>query len=251
MPLTNPNKIVTEERLSEFYGQILPYMGGMPDVLANKFSKGDLYSTDEKMIGVWTDGKPLYQKTVTGTMNTALDLSSLDIENVVSINTVGTLSNGNVASIPDGSGMAQVFYYKNGKTLRTDTTNSYYAGYPYTATIQYTKTTDSPISIGVDTDYSTDEKIVGTDTDGSWVYQKTFLVTTASTPTSGWTDVPGWSENITNLSTLVKVDFSGCSYSHRIDYKLNGTKLQFYEFGGLSEVIPVGSKLTLQYTKTS
>lgn len=133
MPLTNPNKVVTEERLSEFYGQILPYMGGMPDVLANKFSKGDLYSTDEKMVGQWTDGKPLYQKTVA--------------------------TGGNVPS---------------GATLIQRTTQT---GYD---TILYTKTTDSPIAIGSDTDYSTDEKIVGTWIDGRPVWQKTYTVSSVT-----------------------------------------------------------------------
>ena len=39
MALSNPNKVVTEERLHEFYGEILPYLGGMPEaVLVN----GDL-----------------------------------------------------------------------------------------------------------------------------------------------------------------------------------------------------------------
>lgn len=33
MSLTNPDKIVTEERLSEFYGQILPYLGGASNTL--------------------------------------------------------------------------------------------------------------------------------------------------------------------------------------------------------------------------
>lgn len=126
MPLTNPNKVVTEERLSEFYGQILPYMGGMPEILANKFSRSDIYSTEEKMIGVWTDSKPLYQKIVT---------------------TGG--------SVPSGA----TLIFRQAMT-----------GYD---AILYTKTTDSPISIGSDTDYSTDEKIVGTWIDGSPVWQKT------------------------------------------------------------------------------
>jgi hypothetical protein len=138
MPLTNPNKVVTEERLSEFYGQILPYMGGMPDVLANKFSKGDLYSTDEKMIGCWVDNRPLYQKTVA--------------------------TGGNVPS---------------GATLIQRTTQT---GYD---TILYTKTTDSPIAIGSDTDYSTDEKIVGTWIDGKLIWQNT--VSTGGNVPSGAT----------------------------------------------------------------
>lgn len=248
MPLTNPNKVVTEERLSEFYGQILPYMGGMPDVLANKFSKGDLYSTNEKMIGCWVDSKPLYMKSF---VETAISSgSSISIPSDIKI--VSSYGSTNDTSLPynyEGSNFISYWYDYSNNRIKFDMGSQ--SNKTVYLTILYTKNSDSPIAIGVDTDYSTTEKIVGTDTDGSWVYQKTFLVTTASTPTSGWTDVPGWSENITNLSKLVKVDFSGCSYSHRIDYKLNGTKLQFYEFGGLSEVIPVGSKLTLQYTKTS
>ena len=66
MSLTNPNKVVTEQRLHDFYEELLPYLGGMPEVLANKFSKGDLYDTTEKMIGKWIDGKPpIHQQLVT------------------------------------------------------------------------------------------------------------------------------------------------------------------------------------------
>ncbi len=43
--------------------------------------------------------------------------------------------------------------------------------------LRYTKTTDSAISIGNETDYSTTEKAVGTWIDGKIVYQKTALVT--------------------------------------------------------------------------
>ena len=38
MSLTNPNKVVTEERLSDFYQSILPYLGGMPDVCGGGFA---------------------------------------------------------------------------------------------------------------------------------------------------------------------------------------------------------------------
>ena len=65
MSLTNPKDVVTEERLKDFYDGIYPYLGGMPEILANKFSRSDIYSTTEKIIGQWIDGKPLYQKIVT------------------------------------------------------------------------------------------------------------------------------------------------------------------------------------------
>ena len=65
MSVQNPERVVTKQDLADFYQCILPYLGGMPDILANKFSKGDMYSTDGKMIGQWIDGKPLYSKTKT------------------------------------------------------------------------------------------------------------------------------------------------------------------------------------------
>ena len=47
---------------------------------------------------------------------------------------------------------------------RANLTNSY-------ITVYYTKTTDSAISIGSDTDYSTEEKIIGTWIDGKPIYR--------------------------------------------------------------------------------
>jgi len=48
---------ITAKNFKEFYERILPYLNG---------AGGNDYSTDEKVIGSWIDGKPLYQKTFTG-----------------------------------------------------------------------------------------------------------------------------------------------------------------------------------------
>ena len=263
MSLTNDQ--ITAKNFEEFLNQLQPYFNPDPIPFMTKFNRSDIYSTDERMIGQWTDGKPLYQKTVTGTMNTALDLSSLYIENVVSINTVGTLSNGNVASIPDGSGMAQVFYYKNAKTLRTDTSNSYYAGYPYTATIQYTKTTDSAISIGVDTDYTTTERVVGTWVDGTTpVYQKTILVndTVANIKTNGISLSVSNLNNILDQKCFIVMD--GARYVlpylvisegnvYSLSYYYDDTAGKFYfDFGDqVTTSLTITGAITVNYTKSS
>lgn len=181
MPLTNPNKIVTEERLSEFYGQILPYMGGMPEMVANKFSKSCIYSTTERMVGQWYNGKPIYQKTVITNTNTTTPMSDIadNVEEVVHLE----------FRCGWKYGSEEAWYYN---TNYKNSDNGFRIGvaykpsmklepmpYSYTnnkeliATLWYTKTTDSPIAIGSDTDYSTDEKIVGTWIDGSPVWQKT------------------------------------------------------------------------------
>lgn len=185
MNLTNPEKTVTEERLNEYHQTILPYLGGMPDILANKFSRADLYSTDEKMIGRWTDGKPLYQKTVDcGALpNNAIKTVNHGITNIdkfVKLTGVaeGMTSDNNwhiVRDLPHVS-VNSINYgilIESDQlkcTIQTASDCSNLHGY---ITLQYTKTTDSSVEIGLDTDYSTTEKIVGTWIDGKPIYQKT------------------------------------------------------------------------------
>jgi len=176
MSLTNPNTVVTEERLNDFYKGILPYMGGMPEMVANKFSKGDLYSTDEKMIGQWIDGKPLYQRTVVinNPLNNWDTIQSYGIENIEHVISV------NDRYWMDNNAWEGSQYYKTTDNitaifLRPGFRLSCVGATPSKVilTIQYTKTTDSAISIGNDTDYSTEEKVVGTWIDKP-LYQRTY-----------------------------------------------------------------------------
>ena len=197
MSLTNPEKVVTEERLSQFYGSILPYLGGMPEAIVNKFSKSDLYSTDEKIIGQWINGKPLYQKLVDcgNAPNTATENSKwynygtgIDHSHLVFAFSVDP--NGWVASLPydiRSNGCVVVSNYCNPLNdhkgyigLHTEKDRSTFHIY---AVVQYTKIADSAISIGSDTDYSTTEKIIGTWVDGKSIYQKTITNITLSSST--------------------------------------------------------------------
>ena len=57
--------------------------------LENKVNSGHVYSTEEKVIGVWTDGKPLYQKNIKGKINvqektTSTVLTDNNIDSLVS-----------------------------------------------------------------------------------------------------------------------------------------------------------------------
>lgn len=177
MSVQNPERVVTKQDLADFYGQILPYLGGMPEILANKFSKSDMYSTDEKMIGQWIDGKPLYAKTVScGTLpnNTAMRVSTgtSNIAMCIVIDGFAISSSLNrIKTFP----MANMDYgYDTANNEIIISTSENYSSYTESyVTINYTKTTDSAISIGNDTDYSTDEKIIGTWIDGRPIWQKT------------------------------------------------------------------------------
>jgi len=180
MSVQNPERLATKQDLADMYQSILPYLGGMPEMVANKFSKGDLYSTEEKMIGQWIDGKPLYQKVV--------NLGNLP--NTTAKSVAHNISNAETIFIKDGFAKTATDDFntlpylrlddsKWGIEVTTNLTNVIIKTYADRSAwigcviLQYTKTTDSAISIGSDTDYSTEEKIVGTWITGEPIYQKT------------------------------------------------------------------------------
>jgi len=250
MSLTNPNKVVTEQRLNEYHNAILPYLGGMPEMVANKFSKGDLYSTEEKMIGQWIDGKPLYQKT--------FEFSSKLVGNGNTwINT--NIPQSTINNIIFGFGKSDNQFYPI--TINCDTyinimhfrnTNIGFNS----ITIQYTKTTDSPISIGSDTDYSTEEKIVGTWIDGKPLYQKTILISSQSAATE---DYPLSNFGITNYDKTIAVWGILPNVGVPIGYYYSNGNYLSANVGSdksLSVAAPTQANnfplyVTLQYTKTT
>lgn len=187
MPLQNPDKIVTEERLAQFYQQILPYLGGMPDVLVNKFNRADLYSTDEKLIGRWIDGKPIYQRVVTGIGDTYQNWNQVVLSSDVNVNQVidaKIISSDRVGI--DGGGFTSIVAAVVESTGTVNLYNSISHTNANTAyALQYTKTTDSAVEIGDDTDYSTTEKIVGTWIDGKPIWQIVRQIETLPKST-GW-----------------------------------------------------------------
>lgn len=274
MSLTNPNTVVTEQRLSEFYQGILPYMGGMPEMLANKFSKGDLYSTEERMIGQWIDGKPLYQRTfekaVTEVNNSvsvyANILAVLSIDKVVSLGGYYISSANAGYSIPIignnsySEGVGTWITDLGTKDLCVLVSNGKYPGIGTAyVTIQYTKTTDSPISIGSDTDYSTEEKIIGTWIDGKPIYQKT--INFGALPNATTREV---AHNISNLGHVV--DIRGTAYTSTGTFMplplmypsnevTNDTMIQVFSdkiiMKNLADRSVYSAYVTLQYTKAN
>lgn len=276
MSLTNPNSVVTEERLSDFYQGILPYLGGMPDILANKFNKSDLYSTDEKIVGQWVDGKPLYQKTIISNPSTSdytIDISELNLETLVDRQAMlsRTMSGGNsqqkdVQYRTENSGYntyGVVCEVRNNTGIQIGI-----SGYNVSEiteiriTLRYTKTTDSPVAIGIDTDYSTTEKIVGTWIDGKPVYQKTFNFGALPNKTTKYLS--------TGLLNCTVIDMDGVCWSSEACFKI-GTFMSnntfenntvFYALTSSNEIritcqtkvnLSVYSNcyITLQYTKNT
>ncbi len=271
MSLTNPNTPVSQQDLQDFYHKLLPYMGGSFGMIANKFSKGDLYSTDEKMIGQWTDGKPLYQKTIVSTLASQPASGTMGIKY---IEIGASVEYGYVAdlTIKDATTYLNAFYVKDDMAtfvkayIRADSalanpntisvSNKAWFDYPCYITVRYTKTTDSPISIGDDTDYSTEEKIVGTWIDGKPIYQKTIDCNRQLIPSGAWTLI----QNITinNVGNLVEanamyVNNSNAPKKYATAFSINpNNTISVNRYAGAdgSDSLPL-VYITIQYTKTT
>lgn len=68
MAIQSDETLVTKGDLKTLYtDKILPYLGGN---MMMQTGVSDYYSEDEKVVGVWIDGKPVYQLTVVGTIPT-------------------------------------------------------------------------------------------------------------------------------------------------------------------------------------
>lgn len=115
---------------------------------------GDIYSFEERQVGVFADGKPLYQKTVlTGALsagNNNITMGLDNPENIVDINIIAFTSNVTAKNIPltyvntgtiSGYGATSDGYnFSTDEVLITlGNDRSFTGGY---ITIQYTKTTD-------------------------------------------------------------------------------------------------------------
>lgn len=267
MSLTNPEKVITEQRLSEFYTQILPYLGGMPEALANKFDKANLYSTDEKIVGCWIDGKPLYQRVlvetnITATGSTEFYLSDANkianCGNYFIVSALGYSSDwsgcgeamGNDYATPINQYMFVITAYSptNGRCWLLRGANGWSN---VIIVIRYTKTTDQPNSfnIGSDTDYSTSEKIVGTWIDGKPLYQKVInglsvSVSQSTSSTDAWKTIT----NISDIDKMISARYYSGSGNDFVEVKASETN------GNKAHMFLSSRTITcaiIQYTKTT
>lgn len=116
---------------------------------------GEVYSTSERIVGTWIDGKPIYQKTVTKTLSITtdktqtsndIDVTSLAIDKLIKIDAFVSGSNFTRYSTDIwGSNMEylfEAFYQNDYKNLRLTINRSTFDGTTAYVTIRYTKTTD-------------------------------------------------------------------------------------------------------------
>jgi len=271
MSLTNDQ--ITAQNFKMFFDEIRPYLNGTPPTYANMFNRSDLYSTDEKIVGCWIDGKPLYQKTFYSSTYTNAEWKVIgtidDFETVVSesgmiVNvTLGFHRYALGCGVYDDNDMHSVLQVNQQGKVIVYARRVNDAWQDVYVTVKYTKTTDTAIKVGTGNDYSTDEQIVGTWIDGKPIYQKTIdcgsfpnnsvknvahgisniknVISISgyakNTNNSYWSDIRLLNDLYPDVNTQVLVDATNIMISCRKNDNGNSGWLQSY--------------CTLQYTKTT
>lgn len=231
-----------------------------------------IYSDEEREVGVWRDGKPLYQKTVycgdfttSGNKSVAHNISNLD--KVVMM--YGTFNEGTTRfPLPIVMWGSAVTYQTR---LAVNNTNVIISrdtaaqSVNLYVTLQYTKTTDTAGS-GIWTTqggyahhYSTSEKVVGTWVDGKPLYEKTLQKTFSTRDQEGNTsyyhgnvDISSDIPNLKHGFVVVDASYYGTYPNER------GFTFGYVEpdgmglvLGTLFERVNFTGYVTVRYTKTT
>lgn len=215
-----------------------------------------IYSEEEREVGVWKDGKPLYQKIMNFDFTVNTNMWALFDDSVSYDTLVGVIPKMKALTASE----EQLMLYGDSDTsprwcLMNDHKLYYYVtnqprkGY---VILQYTKTTDTAGS-GTWTPtgqyakhYSTDEQVIGTWIDGSTLYERTItgFSLTLQSGVAKDTEV-----DISYVSKLISVDALGnddISVLPVAGYKINNT-LQMLGFMNGNVI----NKAVIQYTKTA
>lgn len=211
---------IAAKNFKEFYNFIRPFLNPKNAVINNnKFAWRDVYKNDETIVvGQWTDGRPVYQATRVftspSTANTWTQVLQLgEGKTIIKAEMHLTLANGIVVPL-NWSDVCLVLLNSSG----ADADEDYEAGSvsmlvkdssctecSVFCIVQYTKDSDDgtiELALGITGDYSTSSKIVGSWTDGSAVYQKTYIVNKPLSAVSVWTQ-NNVAHGLTNVSKVI------------------------------------------------
>lgn len=230
-----------------------------------------IYSEEERQIGVWTDGKPLYQKTITvnsvslpATDGVDVLLSAYGINDVEKIIDIKGRDETVNAYIPYLSQSGNTLYLitissDNPLKLRISRNGGAISNQTFVITVQYTKTTDTAGSgdwtpSGVPAvHYSTSEHVIGTWIDGKPLYEKTFTGLSQATSGTAWIVVTG--TDIANLKEIINADVYGLSGENALvhmaiaEYTAYQNKLRIEMVSNTFD--RTITMATIQYTKTT
>ena len=225
-----------------------------------------IYSTEEREIGCWTDGKPLYQKTwfvpkssLNSGETTYTHGDDLHIDNLVSVE--GAVGNSRpLVEYHSSSAWAcsiynignNAFWIYLGSSVYSNMSASSYVK----VTLRYTKTTDTAGSGSWNTDgvpthhYSTNEQVIGTWIDGKPLYQRTWdFGSNITINSNAWTNTTiNVAGNSIKAIINSKATNDGGTNFNFIACNVDQTYVQVLQTRNVAIVVRY---LTLEYTKTT
>lgn len=222
-----------------------------------------IYSTEEREIGVWTDNKPLYQKTWIETIPNASGFASFTNNPITNLDKVISTEysvryKGQQGETPWYTS-ASVYYDSMDTTGFSFYFNgTYLAGNYIVFTAKYTKTTDTAGSgeyntLGIpNVHYDGNEKVIGT-WFGETLYQQCIDLSSI-TISAGSTVTVATIQGINlkkALGTLTETDDTTYAIPDGgLRVKQYGDDIKLTAMGGSSWVVAIG-KLIIEYTKTT
>ena len=190
IPKTGDITIPTGTKFTIFYTKTTdtPWSGKFVPQGYGYVSSGDIYSFEERQVGVFADGKPLYQKTVScGTLpnNTTKEIEH-GISNIDDVANIFVIAKNptsgvwqNVPTVNTTNLNQQIQAWISGTKVHIRSAIDYSAYTSCYVTIQYTKTTDVAgsgeyvPSGDKAVHYSTEEEVIGTFM-GDTLYRRVF-----------------------------------------------------------------------------
>lgn len=112
----------------------------------------EVYSTEETVVGTWIDGKPIYRRVFVGVMDSdeytrVCRLSDIGGETVVAMSAICNHSSSSSAQMPTGyygsNGAINAYKDGSGQIILYVSSGNNFKSQPYTAIVEYTKTTDT------------------------------------------------------------------------------------------------------------
>lgn len=168
-----------------------------------------IYSDEEREIGVWRDGKPLYQKCINlGTLEYDagdyhyVNHNISNIDKIVECMGICSASDNQFIQIPSMRNSTTYGITLSATASAIRYSNNWITSSGWTFVIlQYTKTTDTPGSGkyttygGLAHHYSENEQVVGTWIDGKPLYEKTIYIASVTSGSS-------YQHNISNVKDI-------------------------------------------------
>ena len=241
------------------------------DVVVGKrtmyIASSDCYSTEEKEIGCWTDGKPLYQKTFihegtyTGT-NTNLSISIPNAETAFIVNCWAINANNATFNLsyayPDNATNNVTAFITSDKEYLGIRVGSNQTIKKLVTTIQYTKTTDTagsgqytPAS-GKAEHYSTNEEVIGTWIDGKPLYRKVYTITSLNLTANSWSATDIADPNISEfIDAKIHIAPQGTTKGSLHEGMSVGIVNGYVSINYYRNLVSDTAKMLLEYTKTT